>query len=214
MTGLEGEDTQGGFVRGLADGDGHRRRGRLQPRCDVNGVPRQEAFARRRVNPKVDQRLAGVDADAHLERRAADAGEGVYLVHETQRRPDRPLRIVLVCDRHAEHADHGVPDELLHGAAVGLDNPLRGSVVPPERRVHDLRVVPLAERCEADDVAEEGGDGAAFFHCPPLSSSRGWHHLDGDRQALAAAHHMELTWLPICALPIALSRSASRVDAI
>ena len=57
----------GGGVRRLADGDGHRRRRRLQAGGHVDGVAGEEALAARRVDVEAHERLAGVDADAHLD---------------------------------------------------------------------------------------------------------------------------------------------------
>ena len=180
VTGLEGEDLLGGGVRGLADGDAHRRRGGLQPRRHIDGVAGEEAFAGRRVDAEVDERLAGVHADAHLEGAATDAGQGVDLVDQAQPGAHRALGVVLVRRRHAEHAHDGVADELLDGAAVRLDDPPRRAVVAAQQRVDVLRVVALAQRREPDDVAEEGGDDAAFLGASRLRAAPVGEPADGD----------------------------------
>ncbi len=41
-------------------------------------------------------------------------------------RTERTQRVVLVRDRHPEHGEHGVADELLHRAAVPLDRRAHG----------------------------------------------------------------------------------------
>ena len=48
VAGVEGEDLLGGGMRGLADGDGHRRGGALQAGRHVDGVAGEEALAARR----------------------------------------------------------------------------------------------------------------------------------------------------------------------
>ena len=78
------------------------------------------------VAERAHHHLAGVDADAHLQRDVVLGGDlGVELV-------ERPIRIdsaariarwgiLLVGLVEAEHRHHGVADELLDDAAVGLD---------------------------------------------------------------------------------------------
>ena len=122
MAGVEGEDLLGGGVGRLADGDGHRRRRGLQAGGHVDGVAGEEALAARRVDVEAHQGLAGVDADADLDGLAADARQGVDLVDQAQAGAHGALGVVLVQRGHAEDGDHGVADELLDGAAVGLDD--------------------------------------------------------------------------------------------
>ena len=91
----------------------------------------------------------------------------------TIRRPAlTPLGVVLMQDRHAEDGDHGIPDELLDDTAVGFDRLARGQVIPAQELVHELGVVALGEGGEADEVAEERGDHAAFFGPALLALSR------------------------------------------
>ena len=139
MAGVEGEDLLGRGVRGLADGDGHRRRRRLQTGGHVDGVAGEEALAARGVDVEAHERLAGVDADADLDGLAADAGQGVDLVDQAQAGAHRALGVVLVQRRDAEDGDHGVADELLHGAAVGLDGPAGDGVVAAQQGVDAAR---------------------------------------------------------------------------
>ena len=140
VAGLEGEDPLGGGVRRLADGDRHRRGGRLQARRHVDGVAGEEALAGGRVDVEAHQRLAGVDADADLDGAAADAGQRVDLVDEAQTGAHGALGVVLVQGGHAEDGDHGVADELLDGAAVGLDHLAGHGVVPAQEAVDVLGV--------------------------------------------------------------------------
>ena len=122
MAGVEGEDLLGGGVGRSADGDRHRRRGALQPGRHVHRVAGEEAFAARWVNVEAHQRLAGVHPDADLDRLPADAGQRVDFVDEAQAGAHGALGVVFVQDRHAEGGNHGVADELLDGATVGLDH--------------------------------------------------------------------------------------------
>ncbi len=167
MAGVEGEDLLGGGVGGLSDGDRHRRRRTLQPGGDVDRVAGEEALAAGGVDVEAHQGLAGVDPDAHLDGLAADARQGVDLVDEPQAGAHGAFGVVLVQGGHAEDRDHGVANVLLDGAAVGLDDAAGGSVVATQEGVDELGVVALAEGREADEVAEEGGDGAAFLGAPP-----------------------------------------------
>ena len=66
-------------------------------------------------------------------------------------------------DRHAEDGHHGVADVLLHRAAVGLHGLAGDCVVAAQEDGDDLGVVPFGDGSEADEVAEQGGDDAAFF---------------------------------------------------
>ena len=166
VAGVEGEGLLGGGVGGLADGDGHRWGHRLQARRHVDGVAGEEALAARGVDVGAHERLAGVDPDADLDGSAADARQGVELVDDAQAGAHGALGVVLVHGRHAEDGDHGVADELLDRAAVGLDRRAGGGVEALQEGVDDLRVVAFGERREADEVADEGGDDATFLGAP------------------------------------------------
>ena len=166
VAGVEGEGLLGGGVGGLADGDGHRWGHRLQARRHVDGVAGEEALAARGVDVGAHERLAGVDPDADLDRSAADARQGVELVDDAQAGAHGALGVVLVHGRHAEDGDHGVADELLDRAAVGLDRRAGGGVEALQEGVDELGVVALGERGEADEVADEGGDDATFLDAP------------------------------------------------
>ena len=121
MAGLEGEDLLGGGVGGLTDGDGHGRRGALQAGGRVDGVAGEKALAGGGIDVQAHQGLPGVDADPDLNGLAADAGQGVDLVDEAQAGSHGAFGVVLVQGGYAENRHHGVADELLHRAAVGLD---------------------------------------------------------------------------------------------
>ena len=101
----------------------------------------------------------GLDPDPQPERRPALrlqlAVEGGDLDLDGERRPDRPLRVVLVGDGHAEDGEDRVADELLEEPAVPLDLALGALEGPPEEDLDDLRVLPLGEGGGARDVGEE-----------------------------------------------------------
>ena len=65
--------------------------------------------------PQRDERLAGVDGDANVDRRLSER------VADRERRANSALRIVLVRDRSTEDGHDGVADELLDRAAVSLE---------------------------------------------------------------------------------------------
>ena len=76
-------------------------------------------------------------------------------VAHLDRRADGAQRVVLVHHRHAEDGHDGVADELLHAAAVALDDPLHPLEVACEQRAQPLGIERLAERGRAGQVAEE-----------------------------------------------------------
>ena len=127
---LDRDGTACELVRGLTQKDLVRSGGRLQPGRRVDDVARDEAFRGRGV---VRHNLAGVDPDAHRQRRAvARRNVRVELceaVLHLGRRAQRAQRVVLMCARDAEHGHHGITDEL-------LDDP----AVPLHRRLHLIEV--------------------------------------------------------------------------
>jgi hypothetical protein len=71
------------------------------------------------------------DADPEVERRMTL----VQVVHRRQyceRRPYRPLRVVLVSHRGAEHRHDTVANKLLEHAAMALDLPSKAGMVGPQ----------------------------------------------------------------------------------
>jgi hypothetical protein len=61
-------------------------------------------------------------------------------------------------DRDTEHRHHCVADELLHRAAVRLDDPAHPLEVAREQSLQRLRINRLAECGRADNVAEQHRD--------------------------------------------------------
>ena len=146
-----------------ADDDAAGRSGRLQARRGIHRVAGEEALAR-----------AGVDAEAHevspvltptrtCERVAVGPPMPSSASTSAQAGAHGALGVVLVDVRKAEDADHGVADELLDGAAVGLDQPCARRVVACAGGVDVLGVGGLGVGGEGDKVAEEGGDDLALL---------------------------------------------------
>ena len=119
----------------------------LEPRRDVDRVAGDERVS------LAGHHLARVDPDP---RPQPDRRHGVPQLDGGANRPER---VVLVRLRDAEDRHHGVADELLHGAAVPLEDASRVLEVAAHRRPHRLRVEPLPERGRAGQVAEDDRDG-------------------------------------------------------
>jgi hypothetical protein len=79
----------------------------------------------------------------------------------------RPLRVVLMCGRGAEHRHDGVADELVQGAAEPLDLGPQAQVVGTQHRADVLGVGVVGAGGEPDQVAEQHRDDLAFFTGPP-----------------------------------------------
>ena len=123
----------------------------LQPRRDVDRVAGREPLLR------PGHHLAGLDADPPSQ---PELGQRVP---HLDRRPHRAQRVVLVQHRHAEHRHHRIADELLHGAAVPLDDRLHPLEVAREQRPQPLGIERLAERGRAGQVAEQHGHRLALL---------------------------------------------------
>ena len=135
--------------RRLADQDLARVGRALEPGGDVDRVSGGEPLlgagddlARVHADPSLDAELG--ECRAHLDRGPAGA-----------------QRVVLVHRRDAEDGHHRVADELLHRAAVRLDDLLHPLEVAGEQALQRLRVDRLPERGRADHVAEENRDDLA-----------------------------------------------------
>ena len=168
-----GDGVPGQLVRELADDDAAGRRGGLEAGRRVDGVAGEEGLARGGVDVGVQVGLAGVHADAHLDRVAVGPGQRADFVDEPKRAAHGPLGVVLVRLREAEHGEHGVADELLDGAAVLLDEPPRQGVVLLQEAVDQLVVGGLGVGGEADEVAEQGGDDLALLGESPWGRQAG-----------------------------------------
>ena len=113
----------------------------LQPRRDVDGVARHERLSTRGV---AGDDLTGGDPDPRRDRHAVIALE--LLVQRRERRPHLgsgshcPQGVVLVDGGDPEDGHHRVADELLHDAAVPLQDRLHLSEVSRHQPAHRLGV--------------------------------------------------------------------------
>ncbi len=116
-------------------------RGRVgQPGRGVDGVADDRVLQR---GLDAGDHLAGVDPDPQPERGAAAALVVEYPAHRAlhrQRRPDRPLRVVLVGHRRAEDRHDPVAGQLVDVAAEGLDRTGQRGQHPVGDRADPLRV--------------------------------------------------------------------------
>ena len=99
-------------------------------------------------------------------------------------RPHRAQRLILVQNRHVEHGHHGVADELLHAAAVPLeDRPDQLEIAQAPHATARDRASRRARR--AGDAAEENchrlASGFAAITSPMTSTSRCSCLLSGSR---------------------------------
>ena len=133
----------------------------------LTASPTRKPLPEAGIHIQAHESLAGVDSAADLERAAVRTRHAVERLDEAQAGAHGSLGVVFVHSRHAEHADHGVADELLDGAAVSLDHTARSSVVLPQDGVDVLRIGALAHRGEGDEIAEEGGDDLALLGGSP-----------------------------------------------
>jgi hypothetical protein len=130
----------------------------LQPGSRVDDVACCHPLALGGPRTEQDERLAGVDGDAHLQvvllaRPVAD-GEGGA---------NRPQRVVVVCDRRPEERHHRVADELLHGAAALLELATQPLPVRREHGADILRIELFRPRGEAHEIGEEHRDDLALL---------------------------------------------------
>ena len=150
-------------VGGLADQDLVSVRRLREPFRENHRLARHERVPFRGI-PGHD--LSGIDPDPDLE---ADVERPLELLVQTcePRKhllggPDAAEGVVLVCDGHPEHRHHLVPDELLDGAAMPLDDlshPLEETGLNPPVV---LRVT-FGEPGRVDEVAKQNRDGLSLL---------------------------------------------------
>ena len=144
--------------------------GLLQPLGERHGGAGHE-----RVAASTCEDLAGADADADREPLVGFRRRGV----QVERRPYCPERVVLVRLGHAEHGHDRVADELLHGAAVGLDRRPCRREVPAEQRMGRLGIESFDETRRIDEIGEQDG-----------------HRAPGDRRRRHGRRHAERRVVP------------------
>ena len=133
--------------------------GGLHPRPGIHPVAHHDAFA----GLHDGRDLAGHDPGAGEQARYTGFGavrrDGA---DKLQRSPDGPLRVVLAGGLGAPDREHGVADELLHGAAVALDQRAGQLEVTGEQLPQVLGLAGLGQRRPAHQVDEDDGDPAQF----------------------------------------------------
>ena len=146
--------------RRLADVDAARLRDRLDARGGVDEIAGDHA-----LGPRADRhrRFACEHARARPQFLRADLlAQRRHGRDEIERRADGPLRVVLGRHGRAPHGHDRVADELLHRAAVELDQPPAEVEVAREQLANLLGIARLREAREADQVGEQHGDEPAL----------------------------------------------------
>src|SRR5439155_4502486 len=99
---------------------------------------------------------------------------------EVERGAHGPLRVVLLRDGRPATRHNRVAYELLHRAAVALDQAAAGVEVAGQQLAHLLGVARLRERRETDQVGEEHRHQTAFGSgCLSLRRRGGWRLANG-----------------------------------
>jgi len=131
----------GGALCRFADDDGSGLRGRLDARRSVNEITGDHAFAH---GPERDRGAAGVDTGSRSKLRRTDLlPERGDHPDDVERRPHRPLRVVLLGGRRPPDRHHSVTDELLDRAPVERDQALARFEVAREELAHLIGVAAL-----------------------------------------------------------------------
>ena len=167
---LVGNRLLGRTPRRLAGVDRTWWRDRLDPRSGVDEVAGDHPLA---LGAECDRGLARQNAGASAELGASDlVPQGRHGGDEIKGRADGTLGIVLGRDGRSPDGHHRVADELLHGAAVELDQTPACVEIPREQLARVLGIALLRRRREADEIGEQDGDEATFGDRP-----RGWCRL-------------------------------------
>ena len=194
VVGAEAQVRRAQRPRGVADqhrtGWGHL----LQPGGGVHDVPHRCVVG---AGDRADQHLAGVDADPHtqLVGRVLVAEVAQRRLHR-QRRPDRSIGVVLVCDRRTEQRHDGVPEHLVDNAAVGLDIGHQQCEGGVDETLHLLRVTSFGERREPDDVGEQHGHDAALVVDERFGHERRERGAARGAEARAVGHRLRTRGTP------------------
>ena len=139
-----------------------RLRHRLHPRGGVHEITCHHPLADRR---QIHGCLAGEDTGPRPQLRRADlVPQRRDRRDEIERRAHGPLSVVLGRGRRPPHGHHRVSDELLHRAAVQLDQPPARIEVARKKVSHLLRVTGLRQRREPDQIREQHRDEPPLRH--------------------------------------------------
>ena len=172
-------------ARRIADEDRARLGRRLDPGRRVDEVAGHHPLA---LGSDRDGSLAGQDAGPQSQIGCAEfLAQRRDRGHKIERGPHGPLRVVLGCGRRAPDRHHRVADELLHGAAVELDQTPARVEVAREELAHILGVAALGEGREAEQVGEQDRNQAALrSRCRRLGSDPSCRWRGECRSAFAA----------------------------
>ena len=150
----------GSPARRLADEHRSRLRRGLHPRSRVHEIAGHHSLANRN---QVHGCLAGEDTRPRPELGRADfVPQRRYRRDEIERRAHGPLGVVFGGRRRSPHRHDRVADELLHRAAVELDQATAVVEVAREELPHLFRVTSLRQRRKADQIGKQ------HRHEPPL----------------------------------------------
>ena len=149
-------------------------RRRFEPGGQVDRVPQRRVLDRGAFAHAAGQDETAVHPDPHPELCAESAlhvlGVAGQVLLDRQGGMDGPDGVVLFSQRRAEEGHHAVAGEGVHPAPVALHLPGEQSEAPVHQLVDDLRVEPLRQRSETDDIGKQDGD------LPALALHRRWGH--------------------------------------
>ena len=164
----------------LADQDLARLGGLLQARGQVDRLAGDQEVA---AGARAGHDQPGVDPDPQVHPHVAPLGQAGQARAHHDGRPHRPLGIVLVRGRDAEHGHHRVADELLDGAAVGLGRPRELVVEVAQETAQRLGVHAGRKLGRSGQIGEEDGGELALGRV-----------ADPQRAAAAGAEAGALGW--------------------
>ena len=122
--------------------------GRLNPACGVDEIARHHPLT---LSMKRDRGLPGEDTDARLQVRVELGNRS----HEVERRPHRPLSVVLLRNRRPPHRHHRITNELLHRAAIQRNKPAARVEIARQKLTHLLRIPRLRQPRKTNQIREQ-----------------------------------------------------------
>ena len=161
---LVGDRRRGYGARNIVDEHGARLGDGLQARGGVDRVADDQALG---DGVELDRRPSGEHPGAEPQLESEPVAERRHRGHQVERRPHRPLGVVLLGHWGTPQGHHGIADELLDPPAVGGDDPARGLEVLRKHLPHILGVACLAEPGEPGEVGEQ------HRHLPALDRGGG-----------------------------------------
>ena len=153
---------------------------RIQPGGQVHRVAGDRVLGRGAAREYGRHHFAAGDADVQLERVCERVAQLRGTRVQVERGAHRPLGVVAVGNRCAEHRQHAVAGMVDDAAAVGGDGAIGERVEAVQQRLHVLGIHAGAQRGVAGDIGEQNGGLAA------LAGRRGRRSL---RAGPPTAHH-------------------------